>query len=93
LRKGKLEGVRGFGTGIQESLRHVLSEDAGQPQRTKLLVAEQTVVPLLAALRQVPGVRQAEVTGSYRRRRETVGDVDVVVAAEPPEPSELLHPV
>jgi DNA polymerase (family 10) len=49
-------------------------------------MAEQIVVPLLDHLRQAPGLRQAEVAGSYRRRRETVGDLDIVVAAEPSEP-------
>jgi DNA polymerase (family 10) len=42
--------------------------------------------PLLRHLRQADGVLQVEVAGSYRRRRETVGDLDIVVAAEPARP-------
>ena len=42
--------------------------------RTKLVTAEQFVLPLLQHLRQAPGLRQVEVAGSYRRRREAVGD-------------------
>jgi DNA polymerase (family X) len=35
---------------------------------------------ILARLRAVPGVRQAEAAGSVRRRKETVGDLDLLVA-------------
>jgi DNA polymerase (family 10) len=86
LEAGKLRDVPGFGPEIEAKLRRALAEGAGQPQRTRLAVAEQTVTPLLATLRAVKGVVAAEVAGSYRRRRETVGDLDIVVAAEPPEP-------
>jgi DNA polymerase (family 10) len=37
---------------------------------------------LLARLRDVPGVTAAEAGGSMRRWRETVGDIDLVVAAK-----------
>ena len=40
-------------------------------------VAEQ----LVAYLRKQPGVKQVEMAGSYRRRRETVGDLDILVSA------------
>jgi DNA polymerase (family 10) len=39
---------------------------------------------ICAKLRKVPGVRRAEAAGSVRRRRETVGDLDVLVAAREP---------
>jgi len=86
LEAGKLRDVPGFGPEIEAKLRRALAEGAGQPQRTRLAVAEQTVTPLLAALRSAEGVVAAEVAGSFRRRRETVGDLDIVVAAESPEP-------
>jgi DNA polymerase (family 10) len=40
--------------------------------------------PLLARLAAVPGVDRLEVAGSYRRRRDSVGDVDLVASASDP---------
>ncbi len=42
---------------------------------------------ICAKLRKVPGVRKAEAAGSVRRRKETVGDLDVLVAATEPGPA------
>lgn len=40
---------------------------------------------LLAVIRKLPGVRAAEMAGSLRRMRATVGDIDLIVGAEQPE--------
>jgi DNA polymerase (family X) len=42
---------------------------------------------ICAKLRKVPGVRRAEAAGSVRRRKETVGDLDVLVATTEPAPA------
>jgi DNA polymerase (family 10) len=42
---------------------------------------------ICAKLRQVPGVREAAAAGSVRRRKETVGDLDVLVATAEPAPA------
>jgi DNA polymerase (family 10) len=83
---GKLRTVPGFGPGIETRVLRAISQGAGTVTRTKLATAEQIVVPLLRHLSQAHGVLQAEAAGSYRRRRETVGDLDIVVAAEPSRP-------
>ena len=41
---------------------------------------------LVAALREEPGCRAAEIAGSLRRRKEVIGDVDLVAAADDPAP-------
>jgi DNA polymerase (family 10) len=85
-RAGKLRDVPGIGPGVEAQVLRAIAAGAGQAQRTKLAIAEQIVAPLLRHLRQADGVLQVEVAGSYRRRRETVGDLDIVVAAEPARP-------
>ncbi len=44
--------------------------------------ADEIVQELLAHMRQVKGIRQIEVAGSYRRGRETIGDIDLLVDAD-----------
>ncbi len=46
--------------------------------------ADEIVQELLAHMRQVKGIRQMEVAGSYRRGRETIGDLDLLVDADDP---------
>src|SRR3954454_15928335 len=47
--------------------------------------ADEIVQQLLAHMREVKGIRQMEVAGSYRRGRETIGDIDLLVDAEDAE--------
>ncbi len=53
---------------------------AGVPKRFKISVAEQVAETLVARLKAMPGVGEVTTAGSYRRRMETVGDLDILVA-------------
>lgn len=86
IKAGKLRQVPGIGPGVEAKVQQAISQGAGQPMRTLLSTAEQVVAPLLHHLRQAEGVSQVAAAGSYRRRRETVGDLDIVVAAQPARP-------
>jgi DNA polymerase (family 10) len=77
----KLRNIPGFGekteANILEQLGHI-AETKKAGERIKINVAEQIVEPLVAYLKRVRGVKEAVVAGSYRRRMETVGDLDVL---------------
>ena len=78
---GKVRVLEGFGEKTEAKILDAIARRAGQEKRFRLATAEQLAEPLLAHLRDVDGVEQAEIAGSYRRRRETVGDLDILVVA------------
>ena len=41
----------------------------------------------------IPGVMRAELAGSARRRRETIGDIDIVVGAEPADHDSVIEAI
>lgn len=82
---GRLKGVRGFGTKTIES---ILQGIAAAEQRDRRILMHDALVAaerLLEALRAAaPGVVAASYAGSLRRARETIGDLDVLVATDDP---------
>ncbi|MDE2049546.1 MAG: DNA polymerase/3'-5' exonuclease PolX [Gammaproteobacteria bacterium] len=83
LSAGRVAQVRGFGPVLQESLRKALAVKVTTNigKRLPLSVAAQYAEPLRRFLASVPGVMRVEIAGSYRRGRDTVGDLDVLVCA------------
>jgi DNA polymerase (family X) len=81
LLDGRVRKLAGFGAATESRLLQALEAHKKAPQRLKLALAESYVAPLLAWLRGAPGAKTAEVAGSYRRRQETVGDIDLLVTA------------
>ncbi len=84
----KLRGLAGFGQKSEEKLAQSLArlEAQGPLERTPISVALPLAQRIVAALREVPGVAHAEFCGSLRRFAETIGDVDIIVAAADPGP-------
>ncbi|HTB77870.1 MAG TPA: PHP domain-containing protein, partial [Polyangiaceae bacterium] len=84
----KLRALKGFGQKSEDKLAESLGRlDAqGAAGRTPISVALPLATRILARLLEVPGVTHASYCGSLRRFSETIGDVDVVVAASAAEP-------
>lgn len=82
LDAGHLASVRGFGPALHARLHKALTERRNAPTRWPWTVAAQYAEPLRAYLQSIPGVTTVEVAGSYRRGRDTVGDLDFVVSAQ-----------
>jgi len=78
LRAGKLHELHGFGPVIEKKLSVALEKPVAE-KRFRLVVAEAEAEALVSLLRD--GGRVV-VAGSYRRRRDTVGDLDILVTSK-----------
>jgi DNA polymerase (family 10) len=78
---GRIRELPGFGTHIEERIRDSIEAQLNKARRFKLALAVQYAAPLLKYLEATPGVKRADAAGSLRRMRETVGDLDILVAA------------
>lgn len=81
-REGRLRLVPGIGAKTEANILSEIARLEVIERRWRLAGAEPIAASLERWLRAAPGVRQVTVAGSFRRRKETVGDLDVVVAAE-----------
>jgi len=80
-RKGKIRDLPGFGAKTEAHIVEAVQARLGQAKRFKLAVAAQYAQPLAAYLRGAKGAREVVIAGSYRRMKETVGDIDILVTA------------
>jgi DNA polymerase (family 10) len=80
-RAGRLSELRGMGKTLEETILRGINQDKAHVARVPLAEAEAYVRPLVEKLRAMPQAEQVDVAGSFRRRRETVGDVDILVAS------------
>ena len=78
IKTGRLHELRGFGPTIEKKLAGALEKPMAI-KRFKLAVAEAEAEALVGFLRD--GGRVV-VAGSYRRRRDTVGDLDILVTTK-----------
>ena len=77
---GRIRALRGFGKKTEEMVLEELREEGEERgKRVKLRIAEQIADSLTEYLKAVDGVTQVTAAGSYRRRKETAGDLDVLV--------------
>lgn len=77
-RAGRLHKIRGFGPKIERNILEASERHESTSKRIRLSVAEQIAKPLLEYLKATPGIEQVTIAGSFRRRRETVGDIDIL---------------
>jgi DNA polymerase (family 10) len=79
-RSGRIRELDGFGAKTEQALLEGIERlRGGGERRTRLADAEAVAEPLKAHLARVDGVELVELAGSYRRRKETVGDLDILV--------------
>jgi DNA polymerase (family X) len=86
IRAERLRGVKGFGPRTEENLLHGIALLRSAGDRILLGAATAVAEDVVAALSRVPGCVDCAYAGSLRRMRETIGDVDILVAADESAP-------
>jgi DNA polymerase (family 10) len=84
--QGRLRNLPGMGEKSEAKIIAGIGALARRTDRMPLGRAWPAAQELLGFLRQAPGVLKADVAGSLRRMRSTIGDVDLIVAAKDPRP-------
>lgn len=83
---GKIAALDGFGEKSQEKILEGIRNREKYGRRHLWFEAHAVAEPILAGLRELPQVQRAEHAGSLRRKMETVGDLDFLVATTEPAP-------
>jgi len=83
---GDVEALKGFGKKSAEKILTGIANRAAYAQRHHWWTARAEAEPILTGLLALPQVERAEVAGSLRRLKETVGDLDFIVASSEPQP-------
>jgi DNA polymerase (family 10) len=86
VKAGRLEGLAGFGTRSEERIASGIEVYRQGRERVLLDVALHAATTMVRALSAVPGCQRCAYAGSLRRWRETVGDVDILAAADDSAP-------
>jgi DNA polymerase (family X) len=82
IEAGQLDNMRGFGAKSIDKLLHGIELLETSGGRVLLNVAAQTAAQVIAAVGPAPGCLRIAPAGSLRRAAESVGDVDVLAAAD-----------
>ncbi len=84
VKNDDIKKLKGFGDKIQTKIKDNIErrKKGGQQERFKLHVAEKIAQPLLKYLKNTDRVKQVVIAGSYRRHKETVGDIDILVTCK-----------
>ena len=83
---GEVAKLKGFGAKTQQRILDGIAFIDTVGHRVRIDLALPLADALLAHVRTFPGVIRSAVCGSLRRRKETTGDIDILVSSATPEP-------
>lgn len=84
--QGRIRTLEGFGEKIEKAILEAVEARTQKEKRFMIAEAGRYVHSLIDYLKNVPGAKEVVAAGSYRRARETVGDLDILVTARKTSP-------
>ena len=82
INKGKVRELEGFGKKTEENIKKSIKQKEQRGNRLFYNRAEEYTQPLVEYLQKLSAVEKLSVAGSYRRKKETVGDIDILVTGQ-----------
>ena len=90
LKHNRLKGLKGFADKKIENMKRSLKLFK-ENERIPLKDAEKIGNEILAEIKKIPAVQNAALAGSIRRKKETIGDIDIVILAEPVNRKKIVN--
>ena len=91
--KNEVAPMKGFGPKSQQKILDGIDLLARFSARRRLDIGLRYGQTFLSMIQQLPGVERAELAGSARRRRETIGDLDIVAAVKPEDVEDVTNKI
>ncbi|MEU8845153.1 DNA polymerase/3'-5' exonuclease PolX [Streptomyces sp. NPDC048564] len=86
IHEERLRDLKGFGPKTEENILHGIALLQSAGDRVLIDAAMSLAEDIVAEMSQVTGCKRCSYAGSLRRVRETIGDIDILVAAGKAEP-------
>ncbi|MFF0730428.1 DNA polymerase/3'-5' exonuclease PolX [Streptomyces chartreusis] len=86
IHEERLRDLKGFGPKTEENILHGIDLLRSSGDRVLIDVAMSLAEDIVAGMSQIDGVERCAYAGSLRRARETIGDIDILVAAKQAAP-------
>lgn len=91
LEDGRVEALEGFKAKSVQNMLEGLKEQEKADERILLSEAIEIAEWITEQLSSQPGLVKAQVAGSIRRGRETIGDIDLLVSADPKKRDNIIN--
>ena len=80
----KIQQLDGFGKKTEQKILDEIERFSkeGEQSRFKLVIADEYILPLKEYLEKINSVKRIDIAGSYRRHKETVGDIDILTSCK-----------
>jgi len=82
-KNGEIDKLPGFGEKLVGQILDAIKKGQEKKKRHRRIDVEPIAKKLTGILKKIKGVKQVEVGGSYRRKADTVGDLDILVSGNP----------
>lgn len=85
----KIRNLPEFSVKTEDHILEEIKKIKNEYSRLKLSVADQYALPIVTYLKSDKNIQNIEIAGSYRRRQETIGDIDILVTCN--NSSEIMN--